>query len=93
MLEYGIMETSEVTKEVSLCPDCSKPLTPEERLLQAIFSSKTIKCQECYLKSKLPKCTGCGNTINNKVEIYYEDSPYHAQCLPVKSIGVNLGGW
>lgn len=41
--------------EVPVCPDCGKELTPEEKLLQAIFDDRKIKCQECYLESKLLK--------------------------------------
>ena len=77
-----IMENGSVAEVVSTCPDCGKQLTPEERLLQAIFDDRQIKCQECYLKSKLPKCTKCKEKIFNGMEVYYEDKPYHPQCLP-----------
>lgn len=87
MKEYKsiIMEISNVTKsvgEITICPDCKKELTPEERLLQAIFDDRQIKCQECYLKSKLPKCTKCGEPIVKSVEVYYRDQLYHLHCSP-----------
>ena len=79
-MEIG--NVTELVEEVSVCPDCKKELTPEERLLQAIFNDRQIKCQECYLKSKLPKCTKCGKKILNGIEVYHEDKLYHVTCLP-----------
>jgi len=68
------------------CPVCGKELTPEERLLQAIFNDREIICQECYRKSKLPKCSKCGDVIYNGIEVYYKDKPYHPQCFPTRAL-------
>lgn len=46
------------------CKTCGKVLTPEDRLLAAIFGEDREQCSKCYEIQQMPKCEVCGKVTN-----------------------------
>lgn len=42
------------------CSNCGANLTPEEKLINAIFGSSKLLCEKCSAVSFTPKCRVCG---------------------------------